>query len=75
MLLNQESMMESSHIDKCMYDFTSNVLKIRFKSGALYEYLNVEPNVYDSFVKAESQGKYFNENIKNSYTSNQLLLD
>lgn len=75
MLLNQESMIESSHIDKAMYDFTTKSLKIRFKSGAVYEYTNVEPSVYESFIHAESQGKFFNEKIKNTYSHNQLLTD
>jgi hypothetical protein len=75
MLLNQESMIESSHIDKAMYDFTTKSLKIRFKSGAVYEYSNVEPSVYESFIHAESQGKFFNEKIKNTYSHNQLLTD
>lgn len=73
MLLNQESMINSSHIDKILYDFTTNTLKIRFKSGSVYEYANVEPSVYESFIHAESQGKFFNEQIKNNYSHNQLL--
>lgn len=75
MLLNQESMIESSHIDKAIYDFTTKSLKIKFRSGTVYEYSNVEPTVYESFIHADSQGKFFNENIKNNYSHNQLLID
>jgi len=75
MLINQESIFESSHIEKCMYDYTTNTLKVRFKSGATYEYFNVSPEVYNNLAQAESQGKFFNENIKNNYDFNQLLLD
>lgn len=63
----------SSTIKKCIYDFTRGVLKVEFTSGALYEYEGVSSEMYDSLCKAESQGKYFTENIKNAFPHTKLL--
>ena len=43
--------------------------------GALYEYTNVDPDLYDNLCKAESIGKFFNEKIKNNFEHIQLLTD
>ena len=75
MIIDQESLFESSMIQKCLYNFTTNTLKVKFKSGQLYEYLDVEASVYDSMCTAESTGKFFMEHIKNKYEYSQLIID
>jgi hypothetical protein len=75
MITDQESLFESSMIQKCLYNFTTQTLKVKFKSGQLYEYLNVEPTTYDSMCNADSTGKYFIENIKGKYEYSQLIID
>ena len=73
MILEQQSTSDSGMINKCFYNFTTNVLKIEFASGAMYEYSNVPTEVYDELCKAESQGKFFNEQIKHNFSHNQLI--
>lgn len=73
MLIEQLTTTDSTMIKKAIYNFTTNTLKVEFKSGALYEYQNVDPYVYDEFCKAESQGKFFNEKIKNTYENSKLI--
>ena len=75
MITNQESNFDSSFIEKCFYDFTKKTLKVKFSSGQLYEYTNVEPAVYDLMCTAESTGRYFIDNIKHKYEYTQLLCD
>ena len=75
MLIEQTSMTDSSMIKKAVYNFTANTLKIEFSSGAMYEYSNVTSNIYEDFCRAESQGKFFNEKIKNNFQNIKLLLD
>lgn len=72
MLLN-ESEMNSSALDKAMYNFETNTLKIQFKSGKIYEYENVDQSVYQRLCEAESQGKFFHDEIKNNYSHIELL--
>lgn len=73
MLIEQVTTTDSSMIKKAIYNFTTNSLKVEFASGTLYEYVNVEPQIYDEFCKAESQGKFFNEKIKNNYSNSKLI--
>jgi hypothetical protein len=73
MLIEQMTTTDSTMIKKAIYNFTTNSLKVEFKSGALYEYQNVDPQTYDAFCKAESQGKFFNEKIKNNYENLKLI--
>jgi hypothetical protein len=75
MIREQQTTVESSTIRKYIYNFMTNSLKVEFNSGAIYEYNNVSPDVYDSLCKAESQGKFFNEKIKHSYNYTKLLID
>ena len=71
----QTTTVESSMINKYIYNFTTKSLKVEFNSGTLYEYTNVEPTLYDELCKAESTGKFFNEKIKNNFEFTQLLID
>jgi hypothetical protein len=73
MLIEQVNTTDSSMIKKAIYNFAANTLKVEFNSGALYEYVNVDPQTYDEFCKAESQGKFFNEKIKNNYPNSKLI--
>lgn len=75
MLKEQQTTVDSSTIKKFVYNFVSNSLKIEFNSGAIYEYNNISPDLYDSLCKAESQGKFFNEKIKHTYDYTKLLID
>lgn len=43
------------------------VLRIYFTSGFIYDYYDVSKEIYESFLKAESIGKYFWEHIKDKY--------
>ena len=58
---------ESSNLVKTEYDSETNKLMATFKNGIIYEYEDVPHKIYAQFRLAESQGKYFNENIARSY--------
>ena len=75
MLKEQTSTVDSSMINKYIYNFATKSLKVEFKTGNLYEYKNVDSEVYDDLCKSESTGKFFNEKIKNNYEFTQLLID
>ena len=75
MLKEQTTTVDSSMINKVMFNFQTKTLKVEFTSGALYEYTNVDPEIYDGLCRSESQGKFFNEKIKNNFEFTQLLID
>lgn len=55
----------SSNIKSIGYD--KGTLVIEYLSGAQYEYYDVPQEVYDELVKAESKGRFVNQNIKGKY--------
>ena len=73
MIKEQSSTVDSSMINKYVYNFTTKTLKVEFKGGNLYEYSNVDPDLYDNLCKAESIGKFFNEKIKNNFERHFLV--
>lgn len=54
----------SSNLAEQGYDPATRVLRIKFKSGATYEYDGVAPETYARFTQAESMGKFLNAEIK-----------
>ena len=75
MIKEQTTTVDSSMINKYVYNFATKTLKVEFNGGSLYEYSNVESDLYDELCKSESTGKFFNEKIKNNYEHIQLLTD
>ena len=55
---------ESSQLESVGYDSQNNKLEIEFKGGSLYVYDNIEPEIHDALMKAESVGSFFIHNIK-----------
>jgi len=55
---------KSSNISAAGYDPATKVLRIRFSNGTDYDYKNVSAEKYSAFMAAESQGRYFHQNIK-----------
>lgn len=55
---------ESSNILQTTYFPKQKKLYISFNRGGVYSYNNIDEELYDNFVHAESQGKFFHINIK-----------
>lgn len=60
----------SSNIRAIGYE--PETLEVEFNNGSVYQYLGVPVNEHESIMNADSKGKYFNANIKNSYTCTKL---
>lgn len=58
---------DSSLIISSQWTPDYNHLDINFVSGASYRYAEVTEDVYEAFCIADSQGSYFNKNIKGKY--------
>jgi len=57
----------STNIAAVGYDQEKKVLGIRFNSGGTYHYAGVPEELYESFKKSPSLGRFFHANIKNNY--------
>ncbi|MDR3128506.1 MAG: KTSC domain-containing protein [Bifidobacteriaceae bacterium] len=62
----------SSNISTIGYDPQTQTLEIEFHSDSVYQYSNVPQNIYNNLKSANSHGKYFNEYIKNTYSTQKI---
>ncbi len=58
---------ESSMLRAVRYDNRQHVLEIIFRNGRPYHFVNVPPEEYEKLMHAKSKGRYFLQNIRNSY--------
>ncbi len=65
----------SSNLKTGTYDTTNKKLTIVFGNGMVYEYNDVPHDVFSALNLAESQGKYFNQNISKNYTYKKIITD
>jgi hypothetical protein len=55
---------DSSALDAAGYDTARRELRVAFKGGRTYVYLDVPPETYEAFLQAESKGRFVNAEIK-----------
>ncbi len=58
---------ESEAIEDISYDEARRRMRVTFRSGRVYDYLDVPPGEYQAFYDADSWGRHFNANIRNRY--------
>lgn len=58
---------ESSDLVSIGYDARERVLEIEFKEDRIYQYLDVEPDIYERFMRTDSYGEYFYAHINKHY--------
>lgn len=58
---------QSSNLKETAYNTETEDLTVIFNNGSIYEYNKVPWAKFTKFRLAESQGKYFNENIAKNY--------
>lgn len=57
----------STHVAAIGYHDARRVLRVRFTSGAVYDYLGVPPDVYDALQLVSSKGRYLQHSVIGSY--------
>lgn len=67
--------MYSSNIGAIGYDPKQALLHVRFNSGKLYSYADVEQTTFNAFINAASVSNYFHTHIRNKYTRTRLRND
>lgn len=68
----QRIAVRSSNIRSIGYDSSTQTLEVEFTSGELYQYSNVPSNVHDALMRAPSQGRFLNDQIKGRYRYTRL---
>jgi len=59
--------LNSTLLQAATYQDQSTFLELEFRSGAIYRYLGVPAQTYQELLRAESQGRYFNQHIRNRF--------
>lgn len=57
----------SSSLASVGYDEKNEILEIEFNHGGLYQYFDVPKEEYEALMNAESLGRYYFYNIRDSY--------
>jgi hypothetical protein len=65
----ERSPVKSSFLATIGYSPESATLEVAFKSGRIYQYFGVEPEVHKSLVGAESVGRFYSVAIASKYES------
>ena len=58
---------QSSNVAEVGYDRDSMVLEILFHSGSVYQHFDVPEGLFREMLQADSVGRFFNQQIRNSY--------
>lgn len=64
----EKYILDSKNIRRIKYYAVGHLLEIQFVGGKLYHYHEVPESLFDSFMAAESAGKFFNEHVRNHYS-------
>ncbi|MEA2600901.1 MAG: hypothetical protein QOF89_1893 [Acidobacteriota bacterium] len=58
---------DSSAISSVGYDERKSMLEVEFRSGAVYDYLEVPPKVWQALLKAPSKGRFVSRRIRDRF--------
>jgi hypothetical protein len=63
---------ESTTLSTVAYDPAGQLLRLEFRSRAVYCYCDVPSAVYQDLMEADSKGSYFNRNIRGRFRYHRL---
>jgi KTSC domain len=61
------TIVESTSLAAVAYDDARELLRLEFRSRAIYQYFDVPPAVHQALLQAPSKGSYFNRIIRGRY--------
>jgi hypothetical protein len=70
----QRQSVHSSNIAEIGYDEELQTLEVVFRNGTAFNYFGVPVEVADSFVAAESVGRYFHQHIRGMFAVGRIEL-
>ncbi|MCD9154796.1 KTSC domain-containing protein [Aeromicrobium duanguangcaii] len=62
----------SEALESAAYDDASGTLRVRFRNGGLYDYLDVPRDVFDRLVEADHPWTTWQEHITTAYDYRRL---
>jgi hypothetical protein len=64
--------LDSSALAWVRYVPEQRVLQVGSRTGRVYDYFDVPPEIYSELLAAESKGRYYNHHIRNEFEFNQV---
>jgi hypothetical protein len=64
---------DSAFIKKLTYNYPTNILVVEFNSKSIWAYAEISKESFETMIKEESIGSYFNKNIRNKKRSVQIV--
>jgi hypothetical protein len=55
---------KSTNVDSVGYDPETKTLQVQFKSGGIYQYAGVQPEMYADLLEAESIGRFVSQVVR-----------
>jgi len=52
--------------------YEDEVMEIRFNNGGIYRYFNISPEVCLNLLRADSKGRFFNQEIRGGYPCTRI---
>jgi hypothetical protein len=62
----------STTLTTVAYDQRTEILRLEFRSGAVYDYCGVPWQIHNALLAASSKGAYFNRNIRGRFPYRKL---
>ena len=62
----------SSNLDAAGYDPQRKILAVQFKSGMIYHYAGVEPDLAFELYAAESKGRFYSAHIRGKFSAQRM---
>lgn len=63
---------KSSTIDELGYDPATSTMRVKFKTGGVYDYDQVTPQVFTEMAGAKSVGGYFHKKIRTKFKHSKI---
>lgn len=64
---------QSSSVGEIGYNPVEQKLEVQFRSGKVYQYFGVPQTAFLAFIASESEGRFFNEQIRDVYQHVQIF--
>lgn len=64
--------LDSSALAWVRYVREQRVLQVGLRTGRVYYYFDVPPEIYSELLAAESKGRYYNHHIRNEFEFNEI---
>lgn len=70
--IGSRTQLHSSVLLAVAFSESKKILELEFRSGSIFQYLDVPPSVYQDLLNAESKGRFYNRRIKKHYKSQKV---